>query len=131
MRIAATDYRLAAGDEPAAIIELYRFARTLGFQIVAAGKGKNNPLDIHAVPKDLEQKARARRMSASMLCEFVDGSKTAAAEGLLPLGLAKGGVLRRSVHQDQVLHRDDVEFVSDSPLSQLRRELEAQDPMDR
>jgi len=70
-------YTLAAGDEPAAIIELYRFATSLGFEIVAAGKGKNNPLDIAATPDALADKARARDMSARMLCEFVDGSKTA------------------------------------------------------
>lgn len=70
-------YSLAAGDEPAAIVELIRFARALGFPVVAAGKGKNNPLDVDATPASLADKARARRMSARMLCEFVDGSKTA------------------------------------------------------
>jgi predicted homoserine dehydrogenase-like protein len=84
-------YTLAAGDEPAAIIELYRFARALGFEVVAAGKGKNNPLDIYATPAALSKNARARNMSANMLCEFVDGSKTAVemaavsnATGLVP-----------------------------------------------
>ncbi len=84
-------YSLASGDEPAAILELYRFARPLGFEIIAAGKGKNNPLDIYAVPSQLADKAKARDMSAKMLCEFVDGSKTAIemaavsnATGLLP-----------------------------------------------
>lgn len=70
-------YSLAAGDEPAAIIELYRFANALGFTIVAAGKGKNNPLNIYATPEDLKEKAKERNMNARMLCEFVDGSKTA------------------------------------------------------
>ncbi|MBN2508397.1 MAG: NAD(P)-dependent oxidoreductase [Verrucomicrobia bacterium] len=70
-------YSLAAGDEPAAILELYRFATALGFEVVAAGKGKNNPLDITATPDVLAAKAKARDMSARMLCEFVDGSKTA------------------------------------------------------
>lgn len=69
-------YSLAAGDEPGAIVELYRFAKALGFKIVAAGKGKNNPLNIYATPDDLREKANARNMSAKMLCEFVDGSKT-------------------------------------------------------
>jgi predicted homoserine dehydrogenase-like protein len=69
-------YSLASGDEPAAVLELYRFARALGFTVVAAGKGKNNPLDFYATPDTLEEKARARDMSARMLCEFVDGSKT-------------------------------------------------------
>jgi predicted homoserine dehydrogenase-like protein len=84
-------YSLAAGDEPAAIIELYRFANALGFEIVSAGKGKNNPLDIYATPEDLQEKADQRKMNARMLCEFVDGSKTAIemaavsnATGLIP-----------------------------------------------
>lgn len=84
-------YSMASGDEPAAIMELYRFARAIGFTVVAAGKGKNNPLDIYATPESLAEKARARNMSARMLCEFVDGSKTmvemaavANATGLMP-----------------------------------------------
>lgn len=70
-------YSLAAGDEPAAIVELYRFANALGFEIVAAGKGKNNPLNLYATPETEREKAEKRKMSAKMLCEFVDGSKTA------------------------------------------------------
>lgn len=70
-------YSLAAGDEPAAILELYRFANALGFTIISAGKGKNNPLNIYATPSDLEEEADERKMNARMLCEFVDGSKTA------------------------------------------------------
>lgn len=70
-------YSMGAGDEPAAIMELYRFAEALGFEVVAAGKGKNNPLDIYATPESLADRAAQRNMSANMLCEFVDGSKTA------------------------------------------------------
>jgi len=70
-------YSLAAGDEPASIIELYRFAHALGFTIVSAGKGKNNPLDIYATPETVGDRAKERNMSSRMLCEFVDGSKTA------------------------------------------------------
>jgi predicted homoserine dehydrogenase-like protein len=84
-------YTLASGDEPAAVLELWRFARALGFDVVAAGKGKNNPLDVYATPATLAEKALARDMSARMLCEFVDGSKTmvemcavANATGLVP-----------------------------------------------
>ena len=84
-------YSLAAGDEPAAILGLYRFAKALGFTVMSAGKGKNNPLDIYATPAMLEEKARARDMNPKMLCEFVDGSKTAVemaavsnATGLVP-----------------------------------------------
>ena len=71
-------YALAAGDEPAACKELYDFANALGFTIVAAGKGKNNPLDRHAKPTDEEWALEAARrgLSPNMLIEFVDGSKT-------------------------------------------------------
>lgn len=71
-------YALAAGDEPAACKELYDFASALGFTIVAAGKGKNNPLDRHAKPSDSDiiQEATRRGLSPNMLVEFVDGSKT-------------------------------------------------------
>lgn len=70
-------YTLAAGDEPAAIIELYRFATTVGFEVVSAGKGKNNPLNIYANPDTEREKAKKRNMNPRMLAEFVDGSKTA------------------------------------------------------
>jgi predicted homoserine dehydrogenase-like protein len=71
-------YALAAGDEPAACKELYDFADSLGFTIVAAGKGKNNPLDRHATPADEKWAAEAKRrgLNPNMLIEFVDGSKT-------------------------------------------------------
>lgn len=71
-------YSLTAGDEPGSIVEVWRFAKALGFEVVAAGKGKNNPLDIYANPgmKEWADKAAAREMSPRMLIEFVDGSKT-------------------------------------------------------
>ena len=69
-------YSLTAGDEPGSIVEVYRFAKALGFKVIAAGKGKNNPLDIYATPDQWEAKAKARNMNARMLVEFVDGSKT-------------------------------------------------------
>lgn len=71
-------YSLTAGDEPGSIIEVYRFAKALGFDVVAAGKGKNNPLDFYANPgqEEWKNKAAARDMNPRMLIEFVDGSKT-------------------------------------------------------
>jgi predicted homoserine dehydrogenase-like protein len=101
-------YTLAAGDEPAAILELYRFATALGFEVVAAGKGKNNPLDMAATPEALAAQAKARDMSARMLCEFVDGSKTAVemcsvsnATGLVPdvRGMHGAKATRDTLHQ--------------------------------
>ena len=84
-------YTTASGDEPAAIMELYDFAQTLGFTVIAAGKGKNNPLDRSATPQQLAEQAKTQEMSAKMLTSFVDGTKTmvemtavANATGLIP-----------------------------------------------
>ncbi|WP_428391637.1 NAD(P)H-dependent oxidoreductase [Lichenicoccus sp.] len=84
-------YSLGAGDEPSAAMELVNFARGLGYPIVAAGKGKNNPLRFNAKPAEYEDEARARHMNPRMLVEFIDGSKTmiemcaiANATGLVP-----------------------------------------------
>ncbi|CCV08975.1 putative oxidoreductase [Mesorhizobium metallidurans STM 2683] len=76
-RKAGVVYTGAAGDEPACTLEIIGFARSLGFNIIAAGKGKNNPLKIDAMPADYEKEASERNMNARMLVEFVDGSKTA------------------------------------------------------
>jgi predicted homoserine dehydrogenase-like protein len=70
-------YTVGAGDEPSSAMELIRFARTLGYGIVAAGKGKNNPFRTDAMPEDYRAEAAARNMNPRMLVEFVDGSKTA------------------------------------------------------
>ncbi|NJL95668.1 MAG: hypothetical protein HC915_19025 [Anaerolineae bacterium] len=84
-------YAVGAGDEPTALYELYDFATALGLTIVAAGKGKNNPLNREAVPEDLAEEAARRGLTPEMLIEFVDGSKTmiemacvANATGLVP-----------------------------------------------
>jgi predicted homoserine dehydrogenase-like protein len=75
-RKAGVIYTGAAGDEPAATVELVGFAQAAGFEIVAAGKGKNNPLQFDATPDHFEEEAKRRNMNARMLVEFVDGSKT-------------------------------------------------------
>jgi predicted homoserine dehydrogenase-like protein len=75
-RRAGVVYTGAAGDEPAATLELIGFAQSIGLEVVCAGKGKNNPLKWDAVPADYEAEAKARNMNARMLVEFVDGSKT-------------------------------------------------------
>ncbi len=84
-------YTLGAGDEPSSAMELINFVTALGYPIVAAGKGKNNPLIFDAMPEAYEEEARQRNMNPRMLVEFVDGSKTmiemtaiANATGLLP-----------------------------------------------
>ncbi len=69
-------YTLGAGDEPSSCMELINFVTALGYPIVAAGKGKNNPLNIDATPDVYLEEATRRNMNPRMLVEFVDGSKT-------------------------------------------------------
>jgi predicted homoserine dehydrogenase-like protein len=75
-RSAGVVYTGSAGDEPAAIMELYDFARSMGFEVVLAGKGKNNPLDVEATPESVAEEAGRKNMNPKMLAAFVDGTKT-------------------------------------------------------
>ncbi len=69
-------YTVSAGDEPAALKELYDFADTLGLEIIAAGKGKNNPLDRYANPTQLKDYAESKGSNPVMMTSFVDGTKS-------------------------------------------------------
>ncbi|MCD4670439.1 MAG: NAD(P)-dependent oxidoreductase [Actinomycetia bacterium] len=69
-------YTLAAGDEPAAAKELFDMADALGLEVIAAGKGKNNPLDREANPDTLAEYAARKGASARMMTSFVDGTKS-------------------------------------------------------
>ncbi|MEZ0480409.1 NAD(P)H-dependent oxidoreductase [Planococcus sp. SSTMD024] len=84
-------YTGTAGDEPGAVMELYDFADALGFEVVALGKGKNNPLNLAANPDTAAEEAARKGASAKMLASFQDGTKTmvemtavANATGFLP-----------------------------------------------
>lgn len=76
-------YSGSAGDEPAAIVELYEFAKTMGMEVVVAGKGKNNALKTTANPDTAAAEAKAKNMSPHMLAAFQDGTKTMAEMNLL------------------------------------------------
>jgi predicted homoserine dehydrogenase-like protein len=69
-------YTAASGDEPGVCKMLFNFARSLGFEVVCLGKGKNNPIDLGATPENCRAEAERRGMSAKMLSAFKDGSKT-------------------------------------------------------
>ncbi len=84
-------YSLGAGDEPSSCMELINFVSAMGHTIVCAGKGKNNPLNVDAIPEQYADEAAKRNMNPRMLVEFIDGSKTmvemvaiANATGLVP-----------------------------------------------
>jgi len=74
-RRAGLVYTVCRGDEPTEAKKLVDYARDLSFEVVCAGKGKNNPMDPAATPGSLAAEAAAKRMNPKMLCSFVDGSK--------------------------------------------------------
>ena len=68
-------YSVCRGDEPVETKILVDYARDLNFEVICAGKGKNNPLDPHAGPEQLAAQAASKGMNPKMLTSFVDGSK--------------------------------------------------------
>lgn len=84
-------YTVSSGDEPGVCKMLYDFARSLGFEVVCLGKGKNNVIDFYATPESCRAEAESKQMNPKMLAAFKDGSKTmvemaaiANATGLVP-----------------------------------------------
>lgn len=69
-------YTVSAGDEPGAIKELYDFADALGFNVIAVGKGKNNPINRDATPDTLRKQALEKGVNPRMLTSFVDATNT-------------------------------------------------------
>lgn len=69
-------YSICHGDEPVEAKELVDFARDLSFEVVCAGKGKNNPFEPLSNPDTVADRAAAKHMNPKMLASFTDGSKT-------------------------------------------------------
>ncbi|WP_232696453.1 NAD(P)H-dependent oxidoreductase [Brevibacillus daliensis] len=69
-------YTGTLGDEPGCIMELHDFADSLGFEVVALGKGKNNPLNFFSNPDTTREKALQKGSSPKMIASFEDGTKT-------------------------------------------------------
>jgi len=71
-----TIYSVGAGDEPAATLELINYCNMLGLEVICAGKGKNNPLNVHSNPDNFIQKGKEMDVSPYLIASFVDGTKT-------------------------------------------------------
>lgn len=69
-------YTGTAGDEPGSVKEIYDFADALGFEIIAIGKGKNNPIDFDANPDSVREVALEKNLKPLRLASFVDGTNT-------------------------------------------------------
>lgn len=73
-------YSLAYGDEPALAAELCDWARTLGFRVIAAGKGTRFTKEFRkANPDDVPRMYgfSGKDYNAKMFCSFLDGTKHA------------------------------------------------------
>jgi predicted homoserine dehydrogenase-like protein len=73
-------YSLAYGDEPALAVELCDWARSLGFRVVAAGKGTRFVPEFRtATPDDVPRLYgfSGKDYNAQVFCSFLDGTKHA------------------------------------------------------
>ena len=130
-------YSMAYGDQPALICELVDWARTSGFDVVAAGKGTKHLPSYHLSTPDsvwdhfgfTAEQVATGDYNAQMFNSFVDGTKSAIemaavanATGLVPQegGLAfppagvddLASVLRPAELGGALRHRGTVEVVS-------------------
>lgn len=85
-------YTVSSGDEPGCLMELYDFVTSLGYEVMAIGKGKNNPLNPSATPDDVAESAARADKDPYQVASYVDGTKTmfemtcaANATGCLPI----------------------------------------------
>ena len=69
-------YGVAHGDEPTECKALVDFALDLNFEVICAGKGKNNPFEPFSTPDTVRERALSKHMNPKMLCSFTDGTKT-------------------------------------------------------
>ena len=79
-------YSMAYGDQPALICEMVDWARTSGFDVVAAGKGTLYMPEYHAITPDnvwefyygdlSSERAEKSGMNPKMFTSFIDGTKS-------------------------------------------------------
>ena len=102
-------YTFGAGDEPQTALELIQFARQLGFKVIAAGKGKNNPLNRLAKPNDFIEVSKKTGVSAKAYTSFVDGTKTMIEMALLAnmagMTIDKAGMHGVEINKSQIVEK--------------------------
>jgi predicted homoserine dehydrogenase-like protein len=91
-------YTVSSGDEPGCLMELVDFVRSIGYEVIVIGKGKNNPLDPAATPDTVAESARKADKDPFQVASYVDGTKTmfemtcaANATGCLPMQRGMNG----------------------------------------
>jgi predicted homoserine dehydrogenase-like protein len=127
-------YTVSSGDEPGCLMELWEYVQTLGFQVIAIGKGKNNPMNVEATPDMVAEPAARDGKDPFQVASYVDGTKTmfemscvANATGCLPIqrGMVGPEANRQTVSDIFSLDRDGgicpfpgvVDFVQGSDMS--------------
>jgi len=85
-------YSVSSGDEPGCLMELFDYVKSLGYQVITIGKGKNNPLNTDATPELVAESAEKADKDPVQVASYVDGTKTmfemtcaANATGCLPM----------------------------------------------
>ncbi len=69
-------YTVSSGDEPGCLMELFDFVKSLGYEVIVIGKGKNNPLNPSATPQDVAASAERDNKDPFTVASYVDGTKT-------------------------------------------------------
>jgi predicted homoserine dehydrogenase-like protein len=99
-------YTVCRGDEPVEAKRLVTYAQDLGFEVICAGKGKNNRIDRTATAQQVTDEANRRGMNPTMLTSFLDGSKTmiemAALSNATGLGVSQRGMHGPAATVDQL-----------------------------
>lgn len=115
-RAAGVVYSMAYGDQPALVAEMVDWARSTGFNVVAAGKGtKYLPLYHKMTPGTAwphygltEEEAQAAGMNPQMFNSFLDGTKSgiemAAIANACDLAVPNDGLLFPPCGTDDLAH---------------------------
>ena len=115
-RSAGLVYSMAYGDQPALIAEQVDWARTIGFDVVAAGKGtKHRPSFHYSTPDTVwdhfgltAEHAAASGMNSKMFNSFIDGTKSslemAAVANATGLGVPSNGLAFPAVGTSKLAH---------------------------
>lgn len=69
-------YSVSSGDEPGCLMELYDYVKSLGYEVITIGKGKNNPLNPLATPDMVAESAKKQDKDPVQVASYVDGTKT-------------------------------------------------------
>ncbi|MEL7029584.1 MAG: NAD(P)-dependent oxidoreductase, partial [Pseudomonadota bacterium] len=115
-----TPYHLCHFEVPTTL------ARAVLFQDAALTPLAGPKVEVVAQAKiDLKAGQTLDGLGEYMTYGVAENADVVAAEGLLPIGLAEGGVLKRDIPKDAALARADVELPAGRLIDQLRAEQDA------